>query len=148
MLLKTHLAISVFFILFLLPFVEHKLVFIIISLIATYLPDADSRYSKIGYRKIARVLQWFTKHRGMIHSFTFLISITLLLVLFFPVIALGFFLGYSLHLLADGFTKEGIRPFYPWKKRSCGSIRTGGRLEIGILVAFIIVDIILILGIF
>ena len=39
------------------------------------------------------------------------------------------------------FTVDGIRPFYPSKKRVYGSLRTGGKIEIGFLVAFIISDI-------
>ncbi len=146
MFLKTHLAITLFFVLLLINSVEDKLVFVLVAVIATYLPDIDSRFSSIGHRKIARVLQWFTKHRGIIHSFSFLLLITLFLVLFFPIISLGFFLGYGLHLLADSFTKDGIRPFYPWKKRIYGRIRTGGRVEIIVLVLFLIVDVGLILA--
>ncbi len=140
MLLKTHLAISIFFILIFLQSVEHKIIFVAVAVIATYIPDIDSRYSRIGRKKIARILQWFTKHRGMIHSFTFLLTIILFLILFFPIIAFGFFLGYGLHLFADSFTKEGIRPFYPSKKVSKGKIRTGGKLEISLFVVFVIAD--------
>lgn len=140
MLLKTHLAISIFFILLFLPSVEYKIIFIILAIIATYLPDIDSRYSRIGRKKTARILQWFTKHRGMFHSFTFLLIITLFLVLFFPIIAFGFFLGYGLHLFADSFTKEGIRLFYPSKNVSKGGIRTGGKIEISLLVLLIMID--------
>ena len=123
MLLRTHLAITVLFALLFLPIVEHKVVFVIVALIATYIPDIDSRYSKLGRKKIFRVLQWITKHRGMIHSYTFLLTLTLLLALFIPVLAFGFFLGYGLHLLADSFTLEGVKPFYPYKEKSCGKIR-------------------------
>jgi len=143
MLIKTHLSITLFFVLILISSVESKLVFVIVALIATFIPDIDSRFSTVGRRKIARVLQWFTKHRGITHSFTFLILITIFLVLFFPVISLGFFLGYSLHIFSDSFTKDGIRPFYPLKNKTSGSLRTGGRIEIGIFVAFVIVDIVL-----
>ena len=142
MLLKTHLAISIFFILLFLPAVEDKIIFIIVTLVATYIPDIDSRYSKLGRKKVFRILQWMTKHRGMIHSYTFLLSLTLLLALFIPILAFGFFLGYGLHLLADSFTPEGIRPFYLYKKKSSGMIRTGGNIEIGILGSFIILDLI------
>jgi inner membrane protein len=141
MLLKTHLAITVFFVLLFLPVVEDKVIFVVVALIATYIPDIDSRYSKLGRRKIFRILQWMSKHRGMIHSFTFLLSITVLLVLFFPMIAFGFFLGYGLHLLADSFTISGIRPFYPLKNVSKGVVRTGGRVDVSILVGFIIANI-------
>jgi len=109
-------------------------------LLATFIPDIDSRFSTIGQKKIARLLQIFTKHRGMIHSFTFLLTITLVLVLFFPVVALGFFLGYASHLFADSFSVDGIMPFYPSKKKSCGVVRTGGRSEIIVFVIFIIAD--------
>ena len=141
MLIKTHLSITIFFILLFINSVEHKLVFVVVALIATYLPDVDSRYSTLGRKKINRILQLFTKHRGMIHSFTFLLTITFFLVLFVPVLAFGFFLGYGLHLFADSFTLNGIKPFYPWKKRSCGPVRTSRKLETSLLIGFVIFDI-------
>jgi len=146
MLLKTHLSITLFFVLLLFPIVEHEIVFVVVAILATYLPDVDSRYSTLGRKRINRVLQFFTKHRGIIHSFTFLIGCTFLLVLFFPIISLGFFLGYGLHLLADSFTRDGIRPFYPLKKGIRGSLRTGGSIEIGVLIGFLIADVLLIFG--
>ena len=146
MLIKTHLSITLFFVLIFLSKIEHKFWFVTIALIATFIPDIDSRYSALGRKKINRVLQFFTKHRGIIHSFTFLILITLVLLRFVPVLALGFFLGYGLHLLADSFTKDGITPFYPWKKKSCGIIKTGGKLETGILIGFSVVDFVLIVS--
>lgn len=140
MLLRTHLAITIFFILFFFSFVNDKIIFIIVALVATFLPDIDSRYSTVGHRKIARILQWFTKHRGIIHSFSFLILITLFLVLFLPVVAFGFFLGYGLHLVSDSFTVEGIRPFYPSKRKASGILRTGGKAETIVFVFFIILS--------
>ena len=141
MLLRTHYAIIIFFILLFLSVVNDKLVFIFVALIATQIPDIDSRYSKLGHRKIARILQWFTQHRGMIHSFTFLLSLTIILILILPILGLGFFLGYGIHLLADSFTVDGIRPFYPSRKKISGKVRTGGRLEIIILFLFVILDV-------
>ena len=145
MLIKTHLAITIFLVLILLPFVEAKIIFVIISLLATYIPDIDSRYSKVGYRKIARILQIFTKHRGLIHSFSLLLTLTLILALFFPTIALPFFLGYSSHLLADSFTLDGIIPFYPLKKKTYGFVKTGGKIEHFILISFIAIDLFLLI---
>ena len=141
MLIKTHLAIIIFFILLFIPAVGNKMIFPVVALIATFLPDIDSRFSTIGKKPIIRILNFFTKHRGMIHSFTFLLSLTIILVLVFPVAAFGFFLGYGLHLLADSFTLQGIRPFYPFKKKSEGRLRTGSLLEKGILVGLIIANI-------
>ena len=146
MLIKTHLSITLFFVLIFLSKVEHKFWFVTIALIATCIPDVDSRYSFLGKKKINRILQFFTKHRGIIHSFTFLTLVTLILLRFVPVLALGFFLGYSSHLLVDSFTKQGIVPFYPWKAKSHGFVRTGGKLELGILISFVIVDFVLIIS--
>ncbi len=145
MLIKTHLAITIFFILLFIPAVENKVVFSAVALIATFLPDMDSRFSSIGKKPIVRILNFFTKHRGMIHTFTFLISLTVILVLIFPVAAFGFFLGYGLHLLADSFTIQGIIPFYPLKKKSAGKIKTGSMLERGIFVGLIIADVFLLI---
>ena len=143
MMLRTHYAIAVFFILLFWPVIEHKLIFAIVALVATQLPDIDSRYSRIGRKKLARIFQWFTRHRGMIHSFTFLLSITFILILIFPVLGFGFFLGYGLHLLADSFTIDGIRPFYPSKIKSWGNIRTGRKLESLVLFLFVLLSVVL-----
>lgn len=140
MLIRTHLSITLFFILVFISSIEYKLVFVLVALIATFIPDIDSKFSKIGRRKAFRILQFFVKHRGVFHSFTFLLIVSLFFVLFFPIIAFGFFLGYGLHLLADSFTIIGIKPFYPYKKKSSWKIRTGGKSEISIFVFFILAD--------
>ncbi len=143
MMLRTHLMITLFFVLLLISNVTDKFIFVLVAVIATYIPDVDSRFSKLGRRRLARVLQFFTKHRGVIHSFTFLILLTLVFVLFLPVVALGFFLGYGLHLLADSFTVQGVTPFWPFRNKSCGIVHTGGKTEIIVLVSFIIADLVL-----
>ncbi len=151
MMLKTHFAIAIFFILLLigaLETTEQKIVFVIVALLATLMPDVDSRFSRVGRPKIARILQFFTKHRGVTHSFSFLFVATLLLIVFFPKIALGFFVGYSIHLFADSFTPDGIKPFYPLRKTLRGKITTGGRKEVMVLVFFIIIDLFLSLKVF
>jgi membrane-bound metal-dependent hydrolase YbcI (DUF457 family) len=140
MLIKTHLAIAFFFILTAISFVNSPAIFAVGVLIGTVVPDIDSRFSFLGQKKIARLLQFFTKHRGIIHSFTLLFLITFFLVLFFPVWALGFFLGYAIHLFVDSFTKDGIVPFYPMKKKSGGVITSGGRVESAVFVTFVVLD--------
>jgi len=140
MLTKTHLAISVFAILFFISLVENKLIFVGVVLVATLLPDIDSRFSGLGSKLVFRPLQFFLKHRGIFHSFTFVILLTLLFVFFVPILAFGFFLGYGLHLLADSFTIDGIQPFYPLKKKVSGKIRVGGKTEIGVLVIFVLLN--------
>ena len=143
MLAKTHLAVSILAILLFIPIVTHPISFVIIALVATLIPDIDSGFSTFGKRPTFRPLQVFVKHRGLFHSFTFLLLITIFFVLFLPVVALPLFLAYSLHLLVDSFTIEGIRPFYPSKKGVSGKIRTGGKFETGFFAAFVIVDILM-----
>ncbi len=144
MLIRTHLIITLFFILLLLPFISHKGVFILIGLLATYIPDIDMGSSKLGKKKIFRPLQIFVKHRGFFHSFTFLFLITFIFVMFIPILALGFFIGYASHLFVDSFTPQGINPFYPWKRKSIGKIRTGGKIEISIFLIFLVFDLLVI----
>jgi len=144
MLIKTHLVITIFGILLLILAVEHKIIFVIVALISTFIPDIDSRYSVMGRNRLNRILQFFTKHRGIIHSFTFLIFITLIFVFVLPSIALGFFVGYGLHLFADSFTVYGITPFFPFsKKKSAGFIVSGKKFEKFVFISFLVFDIVL-----
>jgi len=141
MLIQTHLIITIFFILLLINKInpESKLLFILIALIATYIPDIDTRTSKLGKKKSFRPLQWIFNHRGFLHSFSFLIIIIGILYYFSLIdIMYGFLLGYGLHLIVDGFTKQGIRPFYPYKRKISWRIRTGKRFETAIFVIFLL----------
>ena len=140
MLIKTHLVIAISLVLIVFSAVEYKAIFLATVFIATFLPDIDHAGSSLGKRKIFRIVQLFTKHRGMLHSFTFLFLITIILVLFFKILSLGFFLGYGTHLLVDSFSIDGIQPFFPFKKTVSGFIRTGGKTELTIFVTFLLID--------
>jgi inner membrane protein len=143
MLIQTHFAITAFFAILFLSKIENKVAFVLVLFFAALIPDIDSRFSRVGRAKGLRILQFFVKHRGLIHSFTFAFLITLFFVLFFPVVAFPFFLGYSLHLLADSFTIEGIKPFYPFKKTISWKIKNGSMTEITILFMVIFIDFLL-----
>jgi membrane-bound metal-dependent hydrolase YbcI (DUF457 family) len=145
MMLKTHLAISILFILLLILVVNNLWVFIPVCLFVTILPDMDSRFSALGKKPLVRIFNLFSKHRGFFHSYTFLFLITLVFALCLPVVAFGFFLGYGLHLFADSFTHYGIVPFWPWKKVLNGSLKTGGKIEKSLFVAILVVLFMLIL---
>ena len=148
MLGKTHLAIAIFAIIIFLPHVSHKWIFIPVVLISTMLPDIDSGFSTVGKKPLFRPLQMLTKHRGLFHSFTFTILVTIVLSLYLPVLALPFFLGYGLHLLADSWTKEGIKPFWPLRSVSRGSIKVGGPIEGAIFLVFVLLDVLFSIVIF
>ncbi len=146
--MRTHLALGVVVGLFLLPHVNSKWIFFPVVLVASLLPDIDSGFSSAGRNVFSRVLQFFVKHRGFVHSLTLAAAISLVFAFFVPVLALPFFLGYSFHLLADSFTVEGIRPFWPFKSVVKGRIRAGGRVEDGIFVVFLLLDALLLVGLF
>ena len=146
MYLKTHIVITLFVVLLILPFFDHKMAFVIIALIATLIPDIDTKHSRIGKYKIFRPLQFFFSHRGPTHSLVFLILICLLLILWNFAFAVAFFIGFGLHLIVDGCTIMGIYVFWPLKKRFFWKIRTGGIIENFVFSIFLAVDIVLILS--
>jgi len=147
MLAKTHLSITLLFVLALLLHVYHPISFVLLSFLATLMPDIDSKFSELGKTRGLGIVQIFLNHRGILHSILFLFFITFLLILFFPVFAFPFFLGYGLHLIADSFTVSGVRLIYPSKKIYSGSIKTGTRKETIIFLVFLMMDIALLASI-
>lgn len=143
MFIRTHLLITLFFILILFQNLEYPVIFVVVALIATFIPDIDTKFSKLGKKKIFRPLQFFVNHRGFLHSFVFLGLISLIFYLFLPIVMLPFIIGYGTHLIADSLTIQGIRPFYPCKARLHWKIKTGGRLEVILFVMFLIADLVL-----
>ena len=129
MLLRTHIAVGLAVAFYFLPHVVNKLYFLPVVLIASALPDIDTGYSSIGRKKIFRPIQLMTRHRGIFHTYTFCILVSLLFAFFYPVLALPFFLGYSFHLILDTFTPQGIAPFWPFRVRVEGKIKTGGSID-------------------
>jgi len=148
MLFKTHIAIGLFAVIFFFPHVNHKLIFVPVVLIASILPDIDSGFSTLGRKGIFRPLQFFTKHRGIFHSFTFCVAVSILFAFFFPRIAFAFFLGYALHLLADSWTIEGIKPFWPLRTNLKGRVRVGGVIEGTVFIVFVLLDVIFLILLF
>tara|TARA_Y100000034_G_scaffold5558_1_gene6231 strand:- start:7003 stop:7455 length:453 start_codon:yes stop_codon:yes gene_type:complete len=148
MLLKTHMTFAVFLIILFFKHVTSPWIFALMVVAATILPDLDSGFSSFGRHLIFRPLQLLTKHRGIIHSFSFAILVSIILAIFWPVLSLGFFVGYSVHLILDSFTKDGIQPFWPFRMRSSGFITSGGRIEDTLFFTLIILDIVLFFGVF
>ena len=102
-----------------------------------------NRYS--GF--IGLIIAFFFKHRGIFHSLIFAGVVSLILGYFWQAnYAYGFLLGYVAHLVGDGITRMGIKPFYPFSKfKVRGPLKVGGFVEglillmlgIGIVVYFI-----------
>ena len=141
---KTHLAIGLGVALLFATHVANSVFFIIITLIATLFPDIDSSFSYMGKNPVAKPVQMTTNHRGIVHSYTLCLALSLLLVFIYPFAALPFFLGYSFHLFADSFTPQGIKPFWPIKSVSKGPIKSGGLTDRIIFYVISIADIVII----
>jgi len=144
MLFRTHLVIALFFVLMFFQYIENPILFLPVAFLATIIPDIDNRFSKIGHYRIFRIFNFFIKHRGIIHSFTFLAIVSILISLSFKEILIPFALAYSIHLLLDAVTLNGIRPFYPLKFKIKGRIKTGGITETILFVSFLLIDLFLI----
>lgn len=148
MIMRTHLAIGAAVCLFFLPHISSALLFVPTILIASVIPDVDTAFSNVGKHAVFRPLQMVFRHRTLFHSFTLALVLSVIIAFYFPVVALPFFLGYSFHLLADSFTVDGVQLFWPLGKTSAGKIRTGGRIEDGIFISFLLVDGLLLLMLF
>ncbi|MCX8158921.1 MAG: metal-dependent hydrolase [Candidatus Pacearchaeota archaeon] len=148
MIKRTHLAIAIGLMLYFLPIVNNKLAFVSVILVASLLPDIDTSGSYFGQRWYWRPVQWVTKHRGVLHSMTICIFISLIFALFIPILAFPFFLGYSSHLIGDALTQDGIMPFWPLKKEAKWIFRTGGKREMVLFLIVLGIDVLLFFRLF
>ena len=129
MLARTHFVLALFFILFFFLDVQGPVIFFSVFLLASIIPDIDTPFSKVGKIKLFRILNFFTKHRGIIHSLTFMFFISSFFLFFKNSFWLAFVLGYSSHLILDCFTVQGVRLFYPFKLKIKGFVKTNGLIE-------------------
>ena len=141
MLFKTHIVFSlaVYFLLsyyILMPF--YVLIFV---LLATAFVDIDIKNSKFGNHWYFRPLQWFTRHRGFLHSLIVGLFLSLVVAGINMWAGFGFFVGYLSHLFLDCFTLGGIRLFWPFGWKVKGFVRSGRIFEQIIFVLLLLGDI-------
>jgi membrane-bound metal-dependent hydrolase YbcI (DUF457 family) len=148
MLRRTHLVIGLGIALSFISHVNNQFLFLFVVMLATVLPDIDSGFSALGKHWFTKPVQLFVSHRGFLHSFTFCITVSILLAFIYPPVALPFFLGYALHLFADSFTMQGIRPFWPLKASSKGPVNTGGVVEDAIFWTMAVLDVFILASLF
>lgn len=148
MLLKTHILFAVLAILLIVQHVESRFFFILMVLMASVIPDMDTGFSRVGKNIAAKTGQLFVKHRGIVHSLTIGIIVSVLFSIYWPVGALGFFVGWSVHMICDSFTKEGIQAFWPLKFKTSGFISTGGRFEESLFISMIFIDFVVFMVLF
>ncbi len=144
MLFRTHLAFGFLIGLLALKIIDpyNTILFLILVLIGSVLPDIDHPKSKVG--KKVKIIGFLFEHRGFFHSLLFLILIHVVLALFFrsnPFV-LPFVIGYTSHLFIDCFNHKGIMPFHPLSRfRIKGFIKTGALLETTLFFGLIAADI-------
>ena len=140
---KTHLAVSLFVLLLLLP-KYGGWAFIVFFLLGTIMPDIDTSTSFIGKR--FRAFGWLFLHRGIFHTIWMPLLLSLIIMFADREVAGAFALGYGLHLLLDSFNHAGIRPFHPLSKtRIKGIFKTGGVFEKILFISCLIASVVLIL---
>jgi len=91
--------------------------------------DIDIKNSRAGNRWYLRPLQWMTRHRGVFHSLTAGLVLSLAIGGISLWAGFGFFVGYISHLFLDCFTKSGIVLFWPLGFKVKGFIKSGGIIE-------------------
>ena len=147
MMFKTHLSLGVLAGLFFMKQVslDSPWVFLAIVAFSSILPDIDTKNSWIGkrFKPISWLFSLLFGHRKIFHSILF--ALFIFIVLYFLTIgyiAAAFLIGYVVHILVDGFTVNGIKPFYPFSKFEIKGFLRSGDLMDNLLFFLIIVGII------
>lgn len=120
----------------------NTILFFILVLIGSILPDIDHPKSKIG--KKVKVIGFLFEHRGFFHSLLFLILIYAISTIFFTnnYFILPLIIGYSSHLFIDCLNHKGIMLLHPLSKfRIKGFMKTGSLLETLLFSVLVVVDI-------
>ena len=147
MLLRTHLAIAVLFLLSAFNYINGKIIFIVFFLLASFFPDIDTKTSKAGSSIFLRPLQLFLSHRGIFHSFIFLSILSAIIYTFSQIAGTAFFSGCLLHLLLDALTPNGIKFFWPISNFKISFfIKSGSIIEEIIFVLVLLGDVFLIVS--
>jgi len=131
MMAKTHLIFA--FLLSILTLdafnVPNPLIFIILTLLFSIVPDIDHPKSRLGHNPLSLLLFHLFGHRQLIHSIFIPIILFFIFVKIYLPLALAIMIGYSSHLVLDCLNKAGLRLFFPLKFKIKGPIKTKSLLE-------------------
>ena len=141
MLFKTHIVFSLAVFFLLSYYIAMPWYVLIFVLLATAFVDIDIKNSKAGNRWYFRPLQWFTKHRGLLHSLVLAVLLSLILGRVSVWAGFGFFVGYVSHLFLDCLTRGGVRLFWPLPWKIKGFVKSGGIVEQVVFVLLLLGDI-------
>jgi inner membrane protein len=120
--------------------------------IGSLLPDIDEPRSYIGRRSFgfSYIINEKFGHRGITHSLTAWIIISVLYFIYPSSFLLGLSLGYALHIFGDYFSVSSVPLYVPFndrrRKRKYGYV-TGGKVEsIIYMTAWVAVILLMIVG--
>jgi inner membrane protein len=143
---STHLAFSVLIFLILnhLFTLKNPLLYFILFILASILPDIDLHISYIGkkFRFMSLLFEFILGHRNFMHS------LWPACIIFFALKPFGFeyaSLGYVSHLALDSLTVKGLCLFWPFLKVKY-KLHSGGILDTFLFYLFSVADLILILS--
>ena len=143
MLFHTHLMFGVVTFILLSPIFSggNEIIFLLLVLIGSVLPDIDDGHSKIKKASgiIGSIISFMFKHRGILHSLAMVVILFIVMSLWNTYYAWGLCIGYLSHLFSDALTPMGIKFLYPfasWKLR--GPIRVGSLGEWVVLFGLVI----------
>jgi inner membrane protein len=144
MLWKTHIALGLIGGLFILNYFTptNYYSFFAVIIFASIFPDIDHTKSKISGKIpiIPGLIQLFTKHRGIIHSFPFAAVLAIIINKYNQELSLAFLIGYLSHLIGDSLTLSGINFLHPFSRLKVqGFIQTGGLAELIFFLGMILV---------
>jgi len=129
MLFRTHIVFSLAVYFLLSYYIAMPWYVLIFVLLATAFVDIDLKNSRAGNHWYLRPFQWFTKHRGLLHSLILAVLLSLILGSVNVWAGFGFFVGYVSHLFLDCLTKSGVRLFWPLPWKIKGFVKSGGIVE-------------------
>lgn len=142
MMFRTHLAIGAISALLIKDYFQTSLLFSLVLIASTSLPDIDHQGSWIGRRLwiFSRPINIIFGHRGITHSI--FIPLLLLFILAhyrYATLGLAVMIGYATHIFADSFTSEGVKIAYPFSKKVIsGPLNTNGIGEFAIFTLLVI----------
>ncbi len=119
MMFRTHLAFALLVGLLTMSLFDlNKYLFVSLVLFAGILPDIDYPRSKIGkkLRAVSVPIKFLFGHRGIFHSVFMAGIISLVVWWFFDRLWIPVFIGYTSHLIIDGFTKLGVNLIHPFNQ--------------------------------
>ena len=135
MLFHTHIILGIVVFLFVKDIFNggNQIIFFLLVLLGSILPDIDEKHSKINRWSgfFGLIIAFFFKHRGLFHSIVLHGLLFLILsVAFQKYYAFALLSGYLAHIIGDGVTLAGVPIFYPFSNfKIKGPVKVGGWME-------------------